>query len=112
MAAKLLEGLPHDRHMLPDALLSDEPAPVYYCRGAYPAKRTIGRKTLVAYDATGTKAHIRKMDRERWGELRKERRRLMGKYASQGGAVAREWRAATPWLTSREFWEEYLADRA
>lgn len=112
MAAKLLEGLPHDRHMLPDALLSDEPAPVYYCRGAYPAKRTIGRKTLVAYDATGTKAHIRKMDRKRWNELRAERRRLMGKYLSQGGTVANEWHDAAPWLASREFWEKYLDDRA
>lgn len=111
MAAKLLEGLPHDRHALPDALLSDDPAPVYYCRGAYPATRTRARKVLVAYDSTGTKAHVRTMDRARWKALRQERRRLMREYLSSQARVAGEWRQAMPWMTSRGFWESYLAER-
>jgi hypothetical protein len=42
---KLVEQIPHDRHMLPDRLLIHEPAAIYYCRGAYPPSATAARDT-------------------------------------------------------------------
>lgn len=112
MALKMLEMLPHDRHALPDFLLSDKPAPMYYSRGAYPARNTMRRKTLVAYDQTGTMAHVRTMDRQRWNRLRERFAVLTRAYRKQGRSVAAEYRASMPKLTSREFWEEYLKSRA
>lgn len=109
MVLKTLEMIPHDRHVLPDFLLIDKPAPAYYSRGAYPARRTMFRKTLVAYDQSATKAHVRTVDRERWRALRKRYAGLMRDYRKRKAQVAQEWRDALPWLSSREFWEDYLA---
>jgi hypothetical protein len=67
------------------------------------------RKTLVAYDQSATKAHVRTVDRERWRALRKRYASLMGDYRKRKAQVAQEWRDALPWLSSREFWEDYLA---
>lgn len=108
IALKLLEQLPHDRHELPDALLSDRPAPMYYCRGAYPAWRAAGRRVLVAYDATGTKAHVRRMDRDRWRELRERHDELVAAFRDRKDELWREWEAARPRLTSEAFWRSYL----
>jgi GT2 family glycosyltransferase len=112
MLLKTIEMLPHDRHVLPDFLLSNKPAPTYYSRGAYPARRTMRRKVLVAYDQSGTQAHVRTMDRGRWNRLRERYRVLMREYRKSGKEVAEEYRAAMPELTSRSFWEQYLAERA
>lgn len=109
---KVLEMLPHDRHVLPGFLLSNKPAPMYYSRGAYPARNTMRKKTLVAYDQTGTMAHVRTMDRKRWNRLRERYAVLTREFRKQGRAVAAEWSAAMPMLTSREFWEQYLAQRS
>lgn len=108
---KLLEQLPHDRHLLPDVLLSDKPGWVYYPRGGYPARETMGRKVLVAYDYKGTAAHVRRIDRERWQELTDRHKRLVAEMATRGEQVAQEYRAAKGRLTSRAFWKTYLADR-
>ena len=105
---KLLEMLPHDRHFLPDMLLSDEPAAVYYSRGAYPGWKTMRRRTLVAFDASGKNAHVRTLDRARYQSLRKRYRRLMQEYASRKDEVAHAYRDAMPWLTSEAFWRTYL----
>lgn len=107
-ALKLLEELPHDRHELPDALLSNKPAPVYYCRGAYPARRAAFRKVLVAYDATGTKACIRHMDRARWRELNERYDELTRAFRDRKDELWREYSEAQPYLTSETFWRHYL----
>lgn len=111
MFLKTLEMLPHDRHMLPDPFLSNKPAAMYYSRGAYPGRKTMRRSVLVAYDQTGTKANIRTLDRARWNRLRERFSALMREYRKRGNEVAKEYRGALPLLTSREFWEQYLADR-
>lgn len=108
IALKLLEALPHDRHMLPDALLKDEPAAVYYSRGAYPGWKTMRRRTLVAFDAQGENAHVREMDRLRYRALKQRYRRLKRDYEARKDEVAEEYRRAMPWLTSEEFWRSYL----
>lgn len=106
--ARLLEMLPHDRHMLPDVLLSDAPASVYYSTGAYPAKRTMRRKTLVAFDATAENGHVRTMDRGRYRDLRKRYRHLKREYETRKEEVASTYREAMPYLTSEAFWRSYL----
>lgn len=105
---KLLEIFPHDRHFLPDVLLSDEPAAVYYSCGAYPGWRTMRRRILVAFDATGQNAHIRMMDRARYRALRNRCRQLLRDYALRKGEVALAYRNAMPYLTSELFWRDYL----
>lgn len=105
---KLIEMIPHDRHFAPDALLIKRPAPMYYSQGAYPARRTMLRRTLVAYDADATHAHVRNMDRERWNELRRRYSKLMQEYRRRRDDVAREWSEALPWLASESFWRSYL----
>ncbi|MDO4537194.1 MAG: glycosyltransferase [Coriobacteriales bacterium] len=109
MVLKTLEMIPHDRHLLPDFLLIKQPAPAYYARGAYPARRTMARKTIVAYDQSATKAHVREMDRERWKQLRKRYRALRWAMKKDGKSTATTYRQALAHLSSREYWEEYLA---
>ncbi len=112
MILKTIEMIPHDRHFLPDFLLSNKPAPMYYSRGAYPARTTMRKSTLVAYDQSATKAHVRTMDRKRWAHLRERFGVLMREYRKSGAQIAKDYRDALPTLTSREFWEKYLSDRA
>lgn len=109
---KLIEQIPHDRHLLPDRLLLDEPGPVYYSRGGYPARLTMRRKTLVAYDMQATSAHVRHIDRARWSELSGRYRRLMGELKERDAELVEEYRDAMPLMSSRAFWEDYLAARS
>lgn len=108
MFMKLLEMLPHDRHMLPDALLSDQPASVYYSRGAYPGWKTMRRKVLVALDATGENGHVRIMDKARYRDLKRRYRTLVSEYNQRKDELVKAYLDAAPYLTSRDFWETYL----
>ena len=94
--------------MLPDALLKDDPVAVYYSRGAYPGWKTMRRRTLVAFDATGENAHVRTMDRARYRELKQRYQLLKRDYEARKEEVAEEYRRAMPRLTSEEFWHSYL----
>ena len=108
LAEKLIEQLPHDRHMLPDRLLIHEPAAIYYCRGAYPPSATIARDTLVALNMDATKGNIRKLDRLTWRELRSRYATLMVDYRVRGREVREQWHAERAYLTSPAFWKRYL----
>lgn len=105
---KLVEQIPHDRHMLPDRLLIHEPAAIYYCRGAYPPSATAARDTLVALNKDATKGNIRKLDRLRWRELRSRYATLMVDYRVRGREVREQWKSERPYLTSPAFWKRYL----
>jgi galactofuranosylgalactofuranosylrhamnosyl-N-acetylglucosaminyl-diphospho-decaprenol beta-1,5/1,6-galactofuranosyltransferase len=109
--AKLIDFLPIDTHLMPETLLTDEPAATYFASGPYPMWRTLGHTTLVSYDDDGTAAAVRHMDRTRFQELTRRLRRLMRAYRDRNEEVSAEWRAALPWLSSREFWESYLAEQ-
>lgn len=108
---KLIEALPHDRHMLPDLLLRNNPTSMYYCRGAYPGWKTMARKTLVAVDLSGEKGHVRQIDKGRYRELMKRYRSIRGEMREKGKGVAQSYKEAKPYLTSRRFWEKYLGIR-
>ena len=105
---KLVEQIPHDRHMLPDRLLIHEPAAIYYCRGAYPPSATAARDTLVALNMDATNGNIRKLDRLRWRELRSRYATLMVDYRVRGREVREQWKSERPYLTSPAFWKRYL----
>lgn len=105
---KLIEQIPHDRHMLPDGLLIHEPAAIYYCRGAYPGKNTFLRDTLVALNMDATKGNIRKVDRFRWNELRDRYKALMDDYRARKAEVRASWANERAYLTSPLFWKRYL----
>ncbi|MEG0375653.1 MAG: glycosyltransferase [Raoultibacter sp.] len=105
---KLFEMIPHDRHMLPDVLLRNKPAAVYYSRGAYPGWKTMGRKVLVALDATGENGHVRIMDKARYRHLKKRYKALVSEHKQRKDELSKAYRDAAPYMTSREFWESYL----
>ena len=111
MLARSLETIPHDRHFLPDWLLSSKPAPVFYSHGAYPGRKTMRKRVLVAFDSTAQNAHIRQLDRTRYRMLRKRYRRLIKEYQQQKEVLRNEYQQAKEYLTSHEFWNKYLNDR-
>lgn len=105
---RLWRTLPYDRHLLPDALLRDKPEAVFYSGLSVLSPRTVGTKTLVAFDLDGKNAAVRHMDRERYKELKDRFARLKKEYAERGAEVRTGYKAAKPWLISWDFWNEYL----
>lgn len=105
---RLWRTLPYDRHLLPDALLRDKPEAVFYSGLSVLSPRTMATKTLVAFDLDGKNAAVRHMDRERYKELMDRFARLRKEHAEHGAEVRAAYKAAKPWLTSWDFWNEYL----
>ena len=105
---RLWRTLPYDRHMLPDALLRDNPKPVFYSNLNSWAGYSMGTKTLVALDGEGRNGAVRHMDKERWRAIRNRFSNLKKQYKEQGEAVRNSYREALPELTSWEFWNDYL----
>lgn len=108
LTSKVIELIPIDAHSLPDGLLSGKPAAVYYHFGAYPGSGNGRRKTLVAIDHDQTHGNVRIRDKKRWKAIMDRYHALEKELADRGAAVRQEYRDARPWLTSRDFWEEYL----
>ena len=100
--------LPYDRHYLPDALLQDRPEAVYYSGLSTLGARTMGTKTLVAFDLGAQNAHVRHMDKERWKGLKRRWAMLRRDYRERGADVRAAYKQAKPYLTSWDFWNEYL----
>lgn len=103
---KMLCFLPFDAHALPDALLKNEPASAYYCET--PSARTSRRRRLLAVDLEGKNGNVRELNRARYRALVKRYREVMTTYRKERKHVAQAYRDAMPWLTSEEFWNEYL----
>ena len=100
--------LPYDRHLLPDALLRDKPQAVFYSGLSVLSPRTMATKTLVAFDLDGKNAAIRHMDRGRYQELMDRFSRLKKQHAEHSAEVRPAYKEAKSWLTSWDFWNEYL----
>lgn len=100
--------LPYDRHLLPDALLRDKPEAVFYSGLSVLSPRSMATKTLVAFDLEGKNAAVRHMDRDRYRELMERFERLKKEHKERGTEVRAAYKAAKPWLTSWDFWNEYL----
>lgn len=107
----LLRLLPHDRHYLSGFLVRGKTGFVVKNGvGVLDAKRWTC-DTLVFLDPTRTKGSIRHMDRARFKAILKRERELFRRYRAEGKRVRQEWKAALPYLSSREFWEKYLKER-
>ena len=65
-------------------------------------------KTLVAFDLEGKNAAVRHMDRDRYRELTDRFKYLKKEHAERGAEVRAAYKEAKPWLTSWDFWNEYL----
>lgn len=105
---RLWRTLPYDRHYMPDAFLRDKPEAVPYTGFTTTAIRAIGTKTLVALDPSAKHGCIRRMDKRRWRELKQRCVRLKREYRDRGAEVRAAYKAAMPYLTSWEFWNDYL----
>ena len=105
---KLWRSIPYDKHYLPDVLLRGKPGYVVKNGSCTLEGNSMRCKTLVFLDPTREKGAVRTMDRARFKSIRRRERELMGRYRKEGKDVRRAWREAMPYMTSREFWEEYL----
>ncbi len=52
------------------------------------------------------------MDKARFTSIRKRERELLKTWRRDGKAIRASWKAEFPRMTSRSFWEEYLAARS
>lgn len=106
---RLFRTLPYDKHILPDAFLSDEPGTAYYgAPSSLPGIDQVARRVIVACGRDGSRAHVRVMDKERERDIRNRLIAVFGDYMKNGKKVEAAYKAAVPELTSVEFWKEYL----
>ena len=105
---KLWRTLPYDKHYLPDFLLGNRIGYVVKNGECRIEGSTTGCKSLIYLDATREKGSVRMIDRERFKVIRKRQHELMARYRKEGETVRKAWKDAMPYMTSREFWEEYL----
>lgn len=108
LAERLLMTLPHDRHLMPSKLLRSEPTMIFHSGNCAPWHEVAMRDTLVALDATGTKGHIRRLDRARYRQLVSRYHALLKRYHKTHRDVAESYREAYRYLTSEGFWRSYL----
>ncbi len=105
---KYVRMLPYDKHYLPERLLKGK-ASFAVTNNRAVLDGTLSRaKTIVYLDPTRQKGAVRHMDRERFEAIRKRERELVHRFAKEGKRVRRAWKAAKPYLSSKEFWEKYL----
>ena len=55
---------------------------------------------------------VRTMDKVRFAAIRKRERELLKTWRRYGAAIRASWKSEFPRMTSRAFWEEYLAARS
>ena len=108
---KAFRALPYDRHRLPDWLLRDEPATIFYGPGYATSHKQIGTRVLVACDRDGKSAHVRVLDRSRYKELLGRWKKMKRAYKRNGKALKQAYKRAMPSLTGMHFWEQYLGLR-
>ena len=100
--------IPYDKHYLPDVLLRGKPGYVVKNGGCTLEGSSTRCKTLVFLDPTREKGAVRTMDRARFKTIRRREHELMARYRKEGKSVRVAWKDAMPYMTSQEFWEQYL----
>ncbi len=100
--------IPYDKHYLPDVLLRGKPGYVVKNGGCTLEGSSMRCKTLVFLDPTREKGAVRTMDRARFKTIRRREHELMARYRKEGKSVRVAWKDAMPYMTSQEFWEQYL----
>lgn len=109
--SKIIETIPYDRHYLPDALLIDSPAAIYYRQGAFIGSHSARHRILVAIDHDQTHGTVRVMDKKRWKSIKNRYRSLKRQYMQNRSEIRKAYKDALPLLSSRAFWNEYLEMR-
>lgn len=105
---KYWRSIPYDKHYLPDALLRGKPGYVVKNGSCTLEGNSTRCMTLVFLDPTREKGSVRTMDRLRFKSIRRREHELMTRYRKEGKSVRGAWKDAMPYMTSREFWEQYL----
>lgn len=105
---KAVRLLPYDKHLLPDSMLRDKPATAYFGESLTPNLEQVATRVIVACDRTGDSAHVRVMDRERYGFIRDRWRNALAQFRAREGKLRQAYRDAMPEMTSVEFWRGYL----
>ena len=105
---KYWRSIPYDKHYLPDALLRGKPGYAVKNGSCTLEGNSTRCKTLVFLDPTREKGSVRTMDRARFKSIRSREHELMARYRKEGKSVRGAWKDAMPYMTSREFWEQYL----
>lgn len=109
---KLVTTLPYDKHYLPDFLLRSRPGYAVKNGAATLEGDSARCRTIVYLDPTREKGAVRTMDKGRFAAIRKCERELLKTWRRDGKAIRASWKAEFPRMTSRSFWEEYLAARS
>ncbi len=109
---KLVTTLPYDKHYLPDFPLRSRPGYAVKNGAATLEGDSARCRTIVYLDPTREKGSVRTMDKGRFAAIRKCERELLKTWRRDGKAIRASWKAEFPRMTSRSFWEEYLAARS
>lgn len=105
---RVLRTLPYDRHLLPEFALRSKPEPMKRGRLAPFSPKAAGTKTLIVFEEDGTSVSIRRMNKARYKKIMERLKRLKKDYRVRGAEVRAAYKEAKPWLTSWDFWNEYL----
>lgn len=103
--------LPYDKHYLPDAVRPKKIGYVVKYGDSILEGSSFGCETLVFIDPLREKGIIRKLDMQRYKKIKAFAHEVFSRYRKEGRAVRQAWKDAQPYMTSREFWEKYLAQR-
>lgn len=106
--ARALKALPYDKHYLPALLLKDEPSYVVKDGATTLEGISFRRSVLVCLDPTRTQVAIRRMDKERFKDIRRRERALRRRYRASSKQVRAAYKEAFSKFSSREFWDRYL----
>lgn len=106
---RIVRTFPYDKHLLPDALLSDTPGTAYYgYTSSVPGFDQMAKRVIVACGRDGSRAHVRVMDRERDRSIRKRLAAVTFQFFRNGARIKADYKNAMPEMTSVAFWKDYL----
>ena len=74
----------------------------------YPAGKIHGRKYLLAIDKFNRRGALRTIDRDRFNKVMARYKADLKRYKEQEKELRQRYSAAREWLTSVEFWKDYL----
>lgn len=75
---------------------------------AYPKGKLQGVKAVIAIDLQNRKGIVRHSDQERSAVLIERYKKDLALYKADKGKLGREYKAAFPQMTSKDFWKKYL----
>lgn len=103
-----LHRLTYNGHRLPEALLKKTTGVVPCGNWAYPMKKMHLRSSLLAVSLDGKHVSLRTIDKQRFNELNRRFKKLIDRFEHEKIALYKRYNDARPYLTSEEFWKEYL----